>query len=491
MKNWIKSTDSLTEALKKEILNSTEKIMESDIFRNSERMKSLLKYLINHNLENPEAYLSSYQIAQDVFDRGDDFDPSVDPILRVQMSRMRIALERYYTQNDNDLELKIEIPKGQYKFEIYKPETIQSDTKQSSKTKEKLSPLRIWLEPLEDLKLTNLIANTLKNNSIFNVCGLRKIEQKYTDQCDLVLCPSLSVDQTHFKLDILRPSDLCLLSSDEFPINSEHKTESILSILIDNYCGAMSIPTQICRNYRLISWVTTLYDLFMNESFADNIESLEKTLELFKFGNRIENQDPSIIAVYLGTSIFQKSLLDYSCQEEKQLLNLSKDMLSRHPKSIRFQVLNHIIQDTNDENWDQNIMHHAPLDLVEIYASYQIRKKNWSIYWELVTVSIHDPSNQVSSYFDSFGIFDYLLQGNKSKAKELLDSSYKDNGFYLKDILRVILLDKKSSDYASSLSRIQSISDGSEIENQPLLNAYFHQDDIKSIIEMLVKKTKK
>ena len=53
-----------------------------------------------------------YTLGIDVFDRDVDFDPQVDPIVRIEAGRLRRALERYYlTEGKND-PIVIRIPKG-------------------------------------------------------------------------------------------------------------------------------------------------------------------------------------------------------------------------------------------------------------------------------------------------------------------------------------------------------------------------------------------
>src|SRR5205807_9530688 len=49
-----------------------------------------------------------------VFDRGEDFNPRLDPIVRVQARNLRARVAKYYeTQGIDDLIL-IELPKGTY-----------------------------------------------------------------------------------------------------------------------------------------------------------------------------------------------------------------------------------------------------------------------------------------------------------------------------------------------------------------------------------------
>ena len=47
-----------------------------------------------------------------VFDRGPDFDPTTDAIVRVEIARLRSKLRDYYAEEGRADPLRIDIPKG-------------------------------------------------------------------------------------------------------------------------------------------------------------------------------------------------------------------------------------------------------------------------------------------------------------------------------------------------------------------------------------------
>lgn len=49
-----------------------------------------------------------------MFDRGADFDPRLDPIVRVEASRLRARLLKYYEAAGTETDLRIELPRGAY-----------------------------------------------------------------------------------------------------------------------------------------------------------------------------------------------------------------------------------------------------------------------------------------------------------------------------------------------------------------------------------------
>jgi hypothetical protein len=57
---------------------------------------------------------SRRSIATDVFGRPGDFDPASDPIIRIEASRLRRALDHYYLTAGRHDPVRIAMPKGSY-----------------------------------------------------------------------------------------------------------------------------------------------------------------------------------------------------------------------------------------------------------------------------------------------------------------------------------------------------------------------------------------
>src|SRR5262249_34232343 len=58
--------------------------------------------------------IKAYTIAVEALGRGEDFDPYIDPIVRVDAGRLRRALERYYAGVGATDTILIHIPRGHY-----------------------------------------------------------------------------------------------------------------------------------------------------------------------------------------------------------------------------------------------------------------------------------------------------------------------------------------------------------------------------------------
>ena len=100
-------------------LESLARVLKNGLATDSDRQRRLIQYLVTEELEGRGHRLKAVSIATDVFGRSADFDPQTDSIIRVEMERIRQALDLYYaTQGAND-PVRIQFEKDSYrpKFE--------------------------------------------------------------------------------------------------------------------------------------------------------------------------------------------------------------------------------------------------------------------------------------------------------------------------------------------------------------------------------------
>ena len=91
-----------------------ELILERADFDASQRSREFLRFIVEETLAGRGDQLTQVAIATAVFGRTEDFDPIVDPIVRIQAGRLRRSLERYYLLSGRQDVLRIELPKGSY-----------------------------------------------------------------------------------------------------------------------------------------------------------------------------------------------------------------------------------------------------------------------------------------------------------------------------------------------------------------------------------------
>ena len=97
-----------------EVRNQVRRIVESPDFAASERLQEFLEFVVETTLQGQTDRIKGYTIGTEVFGRGEDFDPQVDPIVRVEAGRLRRRLEHYYLAEGASDPILIEIPKGGY-----------------------------------------------------------------------------------------------------------------------------------------------------------------------------------------------------------------------------------------------------------------------------------------------------------------------------------------------------------------------------------------
>ena len=72
-----------------DVLGGLERILASDDFDGSPRSRDFVRYIVEETLAGGQDGLSQAAIAVRVFGRRADFDPTVDPIVRIQAGRLR------------------------------------------------------------------------------------------------------------------------------------------------------------------------------------------------------------------------------------------------------------------------------------------------------------------------------------------------------------------------------------------------------------------
>jgi TolB-like protein/Flp pilus assembly protein TadD len=91
-----------------------ERILGSQTFRQVDRLKRFLAFVVDESLQGRGDQLKEYVIGVAVFDKDTSFDPRADPIVRVQARRLRARLVRYYRDEGSQDAIVIELRKGSY-----------------------------------------------------------------------------------------------------------------------------------------------------------------------------------------------------------------------------------------------------------------------------------------------------------------------------------------------------------------------------------------
>jgi hypothetical protein len=104
-------SDSLTLYEKRSELK---RIFESKYFAKAPKRRRFLEFTSGQVFLGEESKLNEYLIGVEVYERGADFDPQQDPIVRVQAHEIRRLLKNYYEEEGKDSPVRVELHPGQY-----------------------------------------------------------------------------------------------------------------------------------------------------------------------------------------------------------------------------------------------------------------------------------------------------------------------------------------------------------------------------------------
>jgi Tfp pilus assembly protein PilF len=99
---------------KEEVLAHLARIVSSPVFAGSDRHSRFLTYVVERTLAGDVDSLKEYAIALEVFGRDASYNPKVHSTVRVEATKLRDRLARYYSGPGAHEPIQIEIPKGHY-----------------------------------------------------------------------------------------------------------------------------------------------------------------------------------------------------------------------------------------------------------------------------------------------------------------------------------------------------------------------------------------
>jgi adenylate cyclase len=91
-----------------------ERLLASRDFDATPRSRDFLRFVFEETMAGRPDGLTQAAVATRVFGRRHDFDPTIDPIVRIQAGRLRRSLERYYLLTGAADRVRIDLPRGGY-----------------------------------------------------------------------------------------------------------------------------------------------------------------------------------------------------------------------------------------------------------------------------------------------------------------------------------------------------------------------------------------
>jgi hypothetical protein len=90
------------------------RILDSKHFANSPKKSRFLEFVSEQTLIGNGDKLNEYMIGVEVYERGEEFDPQRDPIVRVQAYEIRRLLKKYYDEDGKSNPIRMDLPSGHY-----------------------------------------------------------------------------------------------------------------------------------------------------------------------------------------------------------------------------------------------------------------------------------------------------------------------------------------------------------------------------------------
>ena len=95
---------------------AVERVVNSQTFRASPSLRGLLEYLAQKTASGEAGSLKEFTVGVEALQRSNSYDPQVDPSVRVQISRLRKKLERYYAGEGARDPVQVLLPKRQFEL---------------------------------------------------------------------------------------------------------------------------------------------------------------------------------------------------------------------------------------------------------------------------------------------------------------------------------------------------------------------------------------
>ena len=90
------------------------RVLASSAFLASPNLAAFLRFVVEATLSGQSDRIKGYTIGTEALGRGSDFDPQIDPIVRVEAGRLRRTLYSYYANEGVDDPIVIALPIGSY-----------------------------------------------------------------------------------------------------------------------------------------------------------------------------------------------------------------------------------------------------------------------------------------------------------------------------------------------------------------------------------------
>ncbi len=135
-----------------DVRHQLQRILAAEIFERSQRLSDFLRYVVEKGLNGELDEIKETTLALEVFERPSDFEPGVDPIVRVEAGRLRNKVREYYETAGECDALWVGLAARGYRPEVRK-RNVEAAPAAASSEPERPAPDRLSLAvlPVEDV----------------------------------------------------------------------------------------------------------------------------------------------------------------------------------------------------------------------------------------------------------------------------------------------------------------------------------------------------
>lgn len=111
---WMETVEKEREPLNAEARSEVQWLLNAGILGQSTNLSRMFQFLCDQYFESNGSPIKEYTIAVEGLGRSEDFDPHIDPIVRVTAHMLRKRLKDFYAGPGAERALQIQIPRGSY-----------------------------------------------------------------------------------------------------------------------------------------------------------------------------------------------------------------------------------------------------------------------------------------------------------------------------------------------------------------------------------------
>ncbi len=205
----VPETERVTE---QEARTELDRLLSDPQFHSTERNRNFLRFVAKEMFEGRAAAVKAYTIAVDVFGRPCSFDPTTDPIVRIEATRLRASLAQYYEARAEEGSVRIELPRGRYipVFTKAPPQGEVVDDTDATDSPDVTGTYSVWRDVIYKRRLViGVIFAALLSGAIWSISGQGPV---FSEKPSVAIDMKMAGDDTDTEAGLIRDYLMIALS---------------------------------------------------------------------------------------------------------------------------------------------------------------------------------------------------------------------------------------------------------------------------------------